>query len=130
MDALCQSVECCHRVFPLDNEIGTCFYQLLVPEGKLIGVCLVFSDHAQKLVALPEDAVISLQVAQILVVNLGVGDVEVAAAQGRLTSDQVYVIDAECYHVELSDEVSSVADDAVYPNAFLDRSALGRRLPL
>jgi len=62
-------------------------------------------------------------------VDLAVGDVEVAPAQRRLTPYKVDVIDAEGHYVELSDEISSVTDDAVNPNTLLHGSASGRGLP-
>ncbi len=72
---------------------------------------------------------VSLQLAQVVGINLRVCNVKIAAAQRRLTSNDVDVLDAEQHDVDLADKVNGAAHYAVHSNTLMDGWSLGRAVP-
>jgi len=80
VDGLKEAVELSHHDLALQYEIGASFCKFTVPKIELFRFSMAFPNQPQEVISLQQNLIVTLQGAQILGVELTIGEVKIAAA--------------------------------------------------
>ena len=106
--------------FPTGYDEASRLDELAVPELKVAGARAVGLDALEQVVALDDDALVALDGAQVLAVDLGDEDVHIPAAQAGRAVHHVEVLRGEHDGVDLPDQLGRAAGYAVDADVLLD----------
>ena len=94
--------------------------ELLIPVVELDGAGPPLADSFQEGVALGDDAVVALELTEEGAIDLGEGEIEVAAARGRGAVDEFDVLGFEEDDLGFAHDIRGAFGDAVEAQALLD----------
>ena len=87
--------------------------QLFIPVGEFVRAGAAVLDAFEQGVALRDDSVVALERAEVLVIDLGEHDVEIAPAARGSAPDQLHVVGGEEHGGDRADDVGRAPRDAI-----------------